>query len=119
MCEWDSRDKINHWIKCDWSLRKSLRPGYRNILHLALVDRSNVILPPLYIKLVLIKEFVKALHKEGVCFKYSQEEFPYMSAEKVKGSVFVGPQIRKFIKDAQFQSTMTDVEKKHGFPLQK
>ena len=35
-----------------------------------------------------------------------------MSAEKVKEGVFVGPQIRKLTKDAQFLSTMTDVEKK-------
>ena len=51
--------------------------------------------------------------------KYIQVKFPYMSAEKVKESVFVGPQIRKLTKDAQFLSAMTDVEKKHGFPLQK
>ena len=35
-----------------------------------------------------------------------------MSAEKVKEGVFVGPQIRKLIKDAQFLSIKTDVEKK-------
>ena len=63
-----------------------------------------------------MKQFVKALNKKGSCFKYIQEKFPYMSAEKVKEGVFVGPQIRKLIKDAQFLSTMTDVEKKHDFP---
>ena len=119
MCEWDSKDRINHWIKSDWQLRESLTPGYRNISHLALVDRYNVILPPLHIKLGLMKQFVKALNKEGACFKYTQEKFPYMSAEKVKEGVFVGPQVRKLNKDMQFLSTMTDVEKKHGFPLQK
>ena len=46
--------------------------------------------------------------------------FCYMSAEKVKEGVFVGPQIRKLFTDAQFPYTMTDVEKKHaGFSLQK
>ena len=112
MCEWDSKDRINHWIKDDWQLRESLTPGYRNISHLALVDRSNVILPPLHFKLGLMKQFVKALNKEGACFKYTQEKFPYMSAEKVKEGVFVGPQVRKLTKDMQFLSTMTDVEKK-------
>ena len=54
-----------------------------------------------------MKQFVKALNKEGyACFKYIQEKFPYMSAEKVKEGVFVGPQI------TQFLSIMTDVEKK-------
>ena len=123
MCEWNSRDRINHWIKHDWLLRESLTSGIRNSLHPALVDRSNVIhikfLPPIHIKLGLMKQFLKALSKEGACFKYIQEKFTYMSAEKVKEDVFVGPQIRKLTKYMQFLSTITDVEKKHGFPLQK
>ena len=111
MCEWDSRERSNHWIKREWPLRESFTPGYRNILQPALVDRSNVILPPLHIKLGLMKQFVKALNKKGACFKYIQEKFPNLSAEKVREGVFVGPQIRKLTKDLQFLSTMTDVEK--------
>ena len=99
MCKWDSRDRSNHWIKRDWPLRESLTPGFRNILHPALVDRSNVILPSLQIKLGLMKQFVKALNKEGAYFKYIQEKFSKLNAEKVKEGVFVGPQIRKFTKD--------------------
>ena len=95
MCEWDSRDRINHWIKRDWALRESLTPGYRNILHPALVDRSNVILPPLHIKLGLMKQFVKAFNKESGSFKYIKEKFLI----RVRQSVFVEPQIRKLIKD--------------------
>ena len=112
MCEWDSRDRINHWIKHDWPLREYLTPAYRNILHPALVYRSNVILLPLHNKLGVMKQFVKALNKEGACFKHIQEKFPYTSAEKVKEGVFVASQIRKLTKDEQFLSTMTDVEKK-------
>ena len=70
LCEWDSRDGINRWIKRNWPIRESLTPIYRNILHPALVDRSNVILPPLHIKLGLMKQFVKALNKENACFKH-------------------------------------------------
>ena len=88
MCEWDSRDRINHWIKRDWTLRESLTPGCRNILHPALVDRSNVKLPPLHIKLDLMKQFVKALFKDSACFKYNQDKFPYMSVEKIRESIY-------------------------------
>ena len=102
MCEWDSRDKINHSIKRDWPLRESLTADCRNILHPTLVDRSNVILSQLHIKLGLMKQFVKALKKKGACFKYIQKKFSYMSTEKDKEGVFVGPQIRKLIKDVQF-----------------
>ena len=59
-----------------------------------------------------MKQFVKVLKKERACFKYIQDKFPNLSAEKVKQGVFVGPQIRQLTKDPQFLSTMTDVEKK-------
>ena len=55
-----------------------------------------------------MKLFVKALNKEDACFKYIQEKVPHKNAEKVKR----GPQIRKLTKDAQFLSTMTDVQRK-------
>ena len=58
-----------------------------------------------------MKQFVKALNREGTCFKYIQEKVAYMSVEKVKEGVFVGLQIKKLTKDAQFLSTMTDVKK--------
>ena len=73
MCEWYSRDRSNHWIKCEWPLKEPLTPGCKIILHPALVDRSNVILPPLHFKLGLMKQFVKALNKRGAYFKYIQD----------------------------------------------
>ena len=79
----DSRNRINHWIKRDWPVRKSLTPGYRNGLHPAPVDRSDVTLQPLHIKLGLMKQFVKSLNKEGACFKYIRKKFTCMSAETV------------------------------------
>ena len=65
-----------------------------------------------------MKQSVRALNKEGACFIYIQEKISNISAEKVREDVFLGPQIRKLTKDAQFQSTMIDVEKKAWF-LQK
>lgn len=32
LCEWDSRDRENHWIKKDWPKRASLEPGTKNVL---------------------------------------------------------------------------------------
>ena len=59
-----------------------------------------------------MKQFVKALNKEGACFEYIQDKFPNLSAEKGKQGVFVGSQIRKFTKDPQFLSNMIDAQKK-------
>ena len=49
-----------------------------------------------------MKQFVKALNKEDAWFKYIQEKFPNLSAEKVKEGVFVGPQIGKLNKHPDF-----------------
>ena len=61
-----------------------------------------MILPTLHIKLGFMKQLVKALNKEDAWFKYIQEKFPNLSAEKVKEGVFVGPQIGKLNKHPDF-----------------
>ena len=75
-----------------------------------LVDRSKIIFPPLHIKLGLMKQFVKALDKDGECFKYICNAFPGLSIDKKMAGVFDGPQIRKLIKDNQFLTSMDPVE---------
>ena len=67
-------------------------------------------LPPLHIKLGLMKQFVKAFHKNGGCFKYLCRFFSGLSLEKLKAEIFDGPQIRKLISDPNFTKNMTDVE---------
>ena len=64
MCKWDSRNGSNHWNKRDWPLRVFFAPGYRNILHPALVAKSKVILLTPHIKLGLMKQFAKVLTKK-------------------------------------------------------
>ena len=84
LCEWDSRDRKNHWIKRDWPTRESRTLGQKNIINPILVESSKILLPPLHIKLGLMKQFVKALDKQGACFKYIAEKFPKLSAKKSK-----------------------------------
>jgi hypothetical protein len=61
LCEWDSREKTSHYKRRDWPSRQSLEPGRNNVQHLPLVESSNILLPPLHIKLGLMKNFVKAM----------------------------------------------------------
>ena len=63
LCKWDSRDKANHWIKRGWPVRILRTSEHKNISKRALVDPSKVMLPTLHIKLVLMKQYVKALDK--------------------------------------------------------
>ena len=71
---------------------------------------KKIIFPPLHIKLGLIKQFVKALDKTGQCFQYISSAFPGLSNEKLKAGIFAYPQIRKLIKDPNFQHSMNEIE---------
>lgn len=110
ICEWDSRARDVHYVRKDWPLRSNLVPGQKNVLHGPLLDPQNVILPPLHIKLGLMKNFVKAMNKEGKGFKYLTEKFSYVSDAKINEGIFVGPQIREVVKDSHFDELLNDVE---------
>ena len=57
----------------------------------ALVDPLTILLPPLHIKLGIMK----ALPKDGLCFMYLCDQFKYLSDAKIKEAIFVAPLIRK------------------------
>ena len=112
LCTWDSRARNKHWIQKKWPLRNELKPGDPNILHEPLVDRNKIVLPPLHIKLGLMKQFVKALPTNGQCFKFLTQKFPGITIEKIQAGVFDGPQIRKLMADEDFFDSMNEVEKR-------
>ena len=97
---WDSRAKNEHWIRKEWPKRQNLIVGSANVINEALVERGNIVFPPLHIKLGLIKQFVKALNKDDDCFKYLRSRFHGLSDEKVKSGIFNGPDVRK-LKDPE------------------
>ena len=90
LCLRDSRERTEHWIKKDWPVRSELIPGSLNVLAPFLVERSKIVFPFLYIKLGIMKQFVKALDKNGDCFKYICKKFPGLTIEKLKAGIFDG-----------------------------
>ncbi|GFV09184.1 uncharacterized protein TNCV_4077861 [Trichonephila clavipes] len=112
LCEWDSGDRKQHNVKQTWPIRKALILGVKNVERQSLVDPKKILFPPLHIKLGLMKQFVKALDKEGECFKYLCEQFPGLSDAKLKEDIFVGPDTRKLLKDETFVTKMEMKEKK-------
>ena len=58
LCEWDSRDKKNHYVNELWSKRTSLTPEEKNVVSPPLLLPEKIYLPPLHIKLDLMKIFV-------------------------------------------------------------
>lgn len=71
------------------------------------MKKENVILPPLHIKLGLMKNFVKALDPDSAAMQYMRTFFPKLSEAKVKEGIFVGPQIRKLLNDDEFVEHLT------------
>ena len=66
--------------------------------------------PPLHIKLGIMKQFVKALEKDGDCFKYICMKFPGLTIDKLKAGIFDGLQIQKLMNDANFCNFMNPAE---------
>jgi len=61
-----------------------------------------------------MKNFVKAKGRPGSAFNYLAEKFPRFSEVKIKGWVFVGPQMPKLFRDDMFNSLFQGDEKKVG-----
>ena len=59
----------------------------------------------------MMKQFVKALDKDGDCFNYIAKIFSALSMEKLKALIFDGSQIRKLMQDQTFTARMTEAER--------
>ena len=107
---WDSRAVDQHYVQKDWPQRSEFQAGSQHVKFAPLVDPQKVLLPPLHIKLGLMKNFVKAMNKDGDGFKYLRQVFPQLSDAKLKEGIFIGPQIRKLLDDVNFTEKLTRQE---------
>ena len=60
-----------------------------------LLNRTKILLPPLHIKLEVMKNFVKAMNREGSRLAFLHKKFPWISMEKLKAGIFDSPQMKK------------------------
>jgi hypothetical protein len=85
---WKGQANENITLFKNWPVRKDLVSRKCNIEKAALVNPENVFLPPLHMKLGLMKNFVKALDKNVEGFLYLVGKFSNFSHTKVKQGVF-------------------------------
>lgn len=111
LCEWDSRNRIKHWAVKHWPKWKNLEPGTINTIRDNLVEPQTILLPPLYIKLVIMIKFVKTHDKNVVYFQYLCNNFSILSEAKLREDIFDEPLIRNLMNDIRIQNNMTNVEK--------
>ena len=97
------------WVwhaNCMTSLRGHRTPH----VNVPLVPANKIILPPLYIKLGLFKQFVKVLDKDSKVFNFLRTCFPHLSITKIKKGVFVGLEIRKLMHHKEFDKMLNTDE---------
>ncbi|GBO34126.1 hypothetical protein AVEN_215873-1 [Araneus ventricosus] len=91
--------------------RSSFKPGEMNVEDPPLSEPHKIIIPTLHIKLGLVKNLVKAMHKNGLAFKYLHEKFPLLCVARIIEGVFVGPQIKQLFRDPKFEKLLRSKEK--------
>ena len=112
LCYWDSRARDEHYTVKVWSERNSFVPWQRNVAEDPLADNKNVILPPLHIKLRIVKNIVKGIVRNRNAFGYLKLKFPKLSEAKIKEEVFIGPQIRELMQVSEFDECLSSEERK-------
>ena len=75
---------------------------------------NKVIFPPLHIKLSLMKNFMKALDKNGATIQHLSTVFPSLIAAKLKMDIFVRLQIREVLKNNDFEELLILRNWEHG-----
>lgn len=113
LCLWDSRADELHFTQREWPRRETSHLKKHNIVEVPLVSKEDVIIPPLHVKLGLMKNFVKALAKDpdNKGLKYLRTKFPKLSTDKIKAGIFDGPQIRTLLKDPELLKQFNNSEK--------
>lgn len=107
LCLWNSRDDKHHFTEKHWEPRKEFDVGRFNVMHVPLINPEDALLPPLHIKLGLMKCFVKAMDHQGEGFRYLKEKFGYHKSDaKLVAGIFIGPEIRKLLLDDHFTNVL-------------
>lgn len=86
LCLWDSRSVSNQYQNRDWQPRQTPILRQHNLINQPLVPMEKVLLPPLHIKLGIVKSFIKTIVKKGnsKAFERLQQTFPRLSEMKIK-----------------------------------
>lgn len=88
---------------------KEFNVGVKNVFHEPLFSHEDIVFAPLNITLGLMKQFDKALNKEGESLRYICAIFPSLGDEKC--GILDGPHIQTLIKDSIILSEINSLAK--------
>jgi hypothetical protein len=84
---WMGQPSERQTLPCTkWPLRGEMFLRKKNVTHRGLVDKMKIYVPPLHIKLGLIKMSVKAMNKQGEGFDCLRQKFPLAARRSERGS---------------------------------
>lgn len=110
LCLWNSHAK--DFTQKTWPEKRTVQIGAENIIHEQLVTRGKIVFRTLHIKFGLVKQYINALDKEKDCFRCLCSSLAGLTEKKLKAGIFDGPQIRKMIRDEDFPTSVTNIEKR-------
>lgn len=87
LCKWDSRWRGNQYAIQSWESRAHGKLGEHNIIQPPLIPTEKILLPPLHIKLGVVKNFIKTLVKNGPALEFLKSLFPKLSEAKIKEGI--------------------------------
>lgn len=88
LCLWEGRRRNLHYTDHKWQPRIGHQLGQDSIENIPLVPSSKIILPPLHIKLGLIRNFVRALDVDSAAMMHLKKIFPKLSEAKIDAGRF-------------------------------
>lgn len=87
ICLWEGRRKDLHYTDFQWQNRLEFKTGSESVIHEPLVPKERIIIPPLHIKLGLVRNFVKALQPDGEPINVIKAIFPSLSKSKIENGM--------------------------------
>lgn len=84
LCDWDTRFTGDQYACHEWKLREHSRLQTANIIREPLVPKEKILLPPLHIKLGIVKNFIKTVAKRDGVFLCLKLIYPRLSESKIK-----------------------------------
>ena len=76
-----------------------------------------ILLPPLHVKLRIVKIVDKAMDEYEKGFRFLKRKFPELDDVKVRKGVLQGRQIRQLFLDCDFEKILTDLERQTRFSV--
>lgn len=87
ICDWDSRFRGDQYAFSGWKDRSQSKNSQGSIINEPLVPRNKILLPPLHIKLGIVKKFIETVVKREQVYDSLKCIFPKISDRKLRAGM--------------------------------